>query len=114
SARSVVIMPIWPSWVRAIGNANFAVSVISACQVSRPGGSAEANVVAGGEFMVRQNRECRGKRKALLQVRFSFAERLRNVPTGPRPATCVDVAGFSGGLLPYSELCALPSSRLCG
>src|SRR5262245_28125952 len=54
SARSVVIMAIWPSWVSAMGHASLTVSIISARQTPCPARAAAlATVIVPGSIMAR-------------------------------------------------------------
>ena len=51
SARSLVIMAIWPSCVSAIGSASFTVSAISARQRLLPAGASPAAAIVPGMVM---------------------------------------------------------------
>ncbi len=65
SARSVVIMAIWPSWVSAIGHASLIVSMISARQTARSDGVAGvAAAMVPGNVIARHHSGCYGNRKA--------------------------------------------------
>ena len=67
SARSVVIIAIWPSWVSAIGQASLTVSAISVRQTKlSPCGAEVAAVMVPRWVMARHHNGCRGKRKASL------------------------------------------------
>src|SRR5258707_12348701 len=85
SARSVVIMAIWPSWVSAIGQASFTVSAISFRQTKRsPCGAEGAAVIVPGTVMARHHNGCHGERKAVSALLSRNQELVIAVAAGYR------------------------------